>query len=245
MEMRNKNRTSIPDQVMNEVLDAIRSGEIGPGEKLPSEHELCEQFGVSRPSIKTAIDRLNLLGIVEQKVGDGTYVKDSSTSDFIDIYAQYFIRPQELPELLQLSYFIESGCVRDLAAAPGVPLLNALIGLWEQIDQAARSDDRNAVMQHAAAFHQMLCESGQNRYAAQLGRILRTAFEPAARKLNRQCGHIKQTNQAMLLSLSSHYRQICLALGQHDGDFAARELTSVYRILTTFLQTISDKEEHP
>jgi GntR family transcriptional regulator, arabinose operon transcriptional repressor len=64
-------------QVFEHVLADIESGRLKEGERLPSEIELVEQFSTSRPTIARALRDLQNLGLVERKVGSGTYVRRS------------------------------------------------------------------------------------------------------------------------------------------------------------------------
>ena len=63
--------TQIAEQIRNSVL----SGEFNPGEKLPPERELAEMFGVSRPSVREALNILASSGLVETNQGGGTVVR--------------------------------------------------------------------------------------------------------------------------------------------------------------------------
>ena len=62
-------------QVFEHVLADIESGRLKDGERLPSEAELVQQFGASRPTVARALRDLQNLGLVERKVGSGTYVR--------------------------------------------------------------------------------------------------------------------------------------------------------------------------
>ncbi len=62
-------------QVFEHVLADIESGRFKEGERLPSEIELVEQFAASRPTVARALRDLQNLGMVERKVGSGTYVR--------------------------------------------------------------------------------------------------------------------------------------------------------------------------
>jgi GntR family transcriptional regulator of arabinose operon len=64
-------------QVFEHVLADINSGRFKDGERLPSEIELVEQFATSRPTVARALRDLQNLGLVERKVGSGTYVRRS------------------------------------------------------------------------------------------------------------------------------------------------------------------------
>jgi GntR family transcriptional repressor for pyruvate dehydrogenase complex len=63
------------------LKEMISSGELHPGSKLPPERELAKRFGVNRASIRQALKALDIMGIVHQRVGDGTYLtQDASTT---------------------------------------------------------------------------------------------------------------------------------------------------------------------
>ena len=68
-----------PKKVSSQIADQIRSsilaGEFNPGDKLPPERELAEMFGVSRPSVREALNILAAAGMVESYQGGGTVVK--------------------------------------------------------------------------------------------------------------------------------------------------------------------------
>ncbi len=64
-------------KVAEQVIELIESGDLGPGDRLPSEHELAEKMDVSRPSVREALSGLQALEIVDTKIGSGTYVSES------------------------------------------------------------------------------------------------------------------------------------------------------------------------
>ena len=72
-------RSSIPEKIISEIKSLIDSGHLKPGNKLPPERELAEMLGVSRPSVREALGALNLLGVVENRTGSGTYLADGSS----------------------------------------------------------------------------------------------------------------------------------------------------------------------
>lgn len=66
-------------EVARALLDYIFSGQVGPGEKLPSERQLSESFGVGRSVVREGIKSLGLLGLVEFRHGGGTYLRGSDS----------------------------------------------------------------------------------------------------------------------------------------------------------------------
>jgi len=67
-------RQLLGDQLYGQILDQIVSGRLKEGEKLPTEKELSTMFGVSRPVVRAALNRLRADGLVQARQGSGTYV---------------------------------------------------------------------------------------------------------------------------------------------------------------------------
>jgi GntR family transcriptional repressor for pyruvate dehydrogenase complex len=65
---------SATDQALAKIKELISSGEFTAGARLPTERELTQRFGVSRSSLREAVRALALVGVLEPRVGDGTYV---------------------------------------------------------------------------------------------------------------------------------------------------------------------------
>lgn len=69
-------KISVSEQISNRIQELITSGTLKPGEKLPSERELCIQFNVSRTSVREALKGLLSTGLLEKRK-DGTYIRKS------------------------------------------------------------------------------------------------------------------------------------------------------------------------
>lgn len=64
-------------KVAEQIIELIERGDLGPGDRLPSEHELAEKMEVSRPSVREALSGLQALEVVDTKIGSGTYVSET------------------------------------------------------------------------------------------------------------------------------------------------------------------------
>ena len=69
---------SVSEHVYGLLYEKILSGEWPVDSKIPNEFDLCDAFGASRISVRSAIQRLISMGMLEVKRGDGTYVKSFS-----------------------------------------------------------------------------------------------------------------------------------------------------------------------
>ena len=71
------------DTALHGLRALIADGALRPGDRLPSEGELCERLGVSRGSLREAIRMLAALGVLETRHGSGSYVSDLRAADLI------------------------------------------------------------------------------------------------------------------------------------------------------------------
>jgi len=67
-------KISISEEIAKQIIDLISNGDLQPGQRLPSERELCEHFGASRSSLREALRCLSIVGVLNARVGDGTSV---------------------------------------------------------------------------------------------------------------------------------------------------------------------------
>jgi len=108
-------KTSLPDEICDSIKASIKNGEWKLQEKLPSENELSEMFGVNRLTIRMALQKLNSQGIVETRVGEGTYVKDFSFSTYIGEVSDFYLMPEMIDNVCEYRQ-------RWRWSAPGSPL---------------------------------------------------------------------------------------------------------------------------
>lgn len=66
---------SVVDRIVDQITNAIMNGDLKPGDKIPTEPELSETFGVGRNSVREAIKILEAYGVLEIRRADGTYIR--------------------------------------------------------------------------------------------------------------------------------------------------------------------------
>lgn len=123
------------DRVLEAIAQKIETGELKPGDRLPSERELAMQLGVSRPAVREAIAALQFAGLVESRVGDGTYVTFRLTQP-VELRlskAREILQTSQSPlEVLTLRRVLEVGAAR-LAVKRAMPEDDEHIRtIWEE-----------------------------------------------------------------------------------------------------------------
>src|SRR5215468_11753258 len=89
-------RRSVPEEVFEQIVSGVLSGEMAAGETLPSERRLAEVLGVSRPAIREALKRVSAAGLVEVRQGDATTVRDFRRHAGLDLLPRLLLRAGEL-----------------------------------------------------------------------------------------------------------------------------------------------------
>jgi GntR family transcriptional regulator, transcriptional repressor for pyruvate dehydrogenase complex len=96
-----------------QLKSQLMSGVWKAGEKLPSENELCATFGVSRVTVRAAIQQLEILGLVETRHGGGNFVRDFSTINAMDALHPLIqiSENQDIITVLEYRKIVEKGTI--------------------------------------------------------------------------------------------------------------------------------------
>ena len=104
-------KKSTADLVSDKIKELITNHTWTAGQKIPTEMELSRSFGVNRLTVRIALQRLSALGLLDIRVGDGTYVKQFDLNDQIHELADFYINPETIENVMEYREVIESGCV--------------------------------------------------------------------------------------------------------------------------------------
>lgn len=205
-------KTRAYEEIVRQVKALTESEVLKPGDRLPSERELAEQFQVSRVTVRQALSVLQAMGLLESRVGDGTFAGGSHNS-VVTVLAPMLNPPKStLLEQLELRRLIE----------PEVARLAAERATEAQIDEMRRSllhqrrllDQEQSIVDEDSAMHLIIARSSQNsllvRMMESIHELLRGSREESLR-----------AHATMERSLAGH-RRIIEAIAKHDPT-AARQ----------------------
>lgn len=103
---------SVSEHVYGLLYEKILSGEWPVDSKIPNEFDLCDAFGASRISVRSAIQRLISMGMLEVKRGDGTYVKSFSLQNYLQQAVPFIVQSAERQEVAQFREALEAQACR-------------------------------------------------------------------------------------------------------------------------------------
>ena len=99
-------------QVFEQMIDQIVKGAWKPGDKIPSENELTQMMGVSRISVREAIQKLAALDLLETRQGVGTFVKALSGSSYMSFLVPLvLLSKDDILHVLEYRRIVEAGIV--------------------------------------------------------------------------------------------------------------------------------------
>jgi GntR family transcriptional repressor for pyruvate dehydrogenase complex len=155
-----KPQISPRDAVSEEVLRLIRSGELKPGARLPSEPQLIKMTGVSRSSVREAIRSLETMGLIEIRRGNGTYVREIDPSRQIDAQMLLMLADGKvLEDLVEVRLTLEPLMVKLAAERATEADIRALREALDGMHQAGTHDEWRPPH---LAFHHALAAATHN-----------------------------------------------------------------------------------
>ena len=118
----------VSDRVFDQVRDLIANGRLLPGDRLPPERELTGMLEVSRSSVREAIRKLECLGFVEQRQGEGTFIRSATAGPMTDLMQELIKEDNFIFDLMEIRAVLETwGAARaaDRASAGDIAAMVA------------------------------------------------------------------------------------------------------------------------
>lgn len=172
--------SNVTEQIVQYFKDNINSGNWKVGEKIPSENQLTEILGVSRASIRTAIQHLVGVGVLESRHGKGTFLLDGQVDEHTGSGNKITSEDcRDIEKVLEFRRIVESeACF--MAAGRATPEL--LQKLQEDLDDmAANKGRREEFVTADMKFHEEICRAAGNPL---LTKSLLKVFEETRRNHN-------------------------------------------------------------
>ena len=171
-------KKKLSDSVLDEIRRMILSGEIQEGDKLPNQIAFAEQLGVSRPSLREALQTLQRIGAIEQRPGLGTILVSRVPVLISDELKQPFLSDkQATTELNETRRLFEIGMI-ELAVERATDVEIEQIG--EVVDgmvEAVRSNEISDYQNKDLLFHLLIAKATHNRFIIQLFQNIRQSLD--------------------------------------------------------------------
>jgi GntR family transcriptional repressor for pyruvate dehydrogenase complex len=218
-------RMRVPEEIVDQIRGLVASGDLRPGDQLPSERELAERFQVSRASIREALTALQVLGLLERsRTGGGLAARGNHVWFTIAPLSTYLATRSHIIEQIEVRRMIEPEMGRlaaERASADDLVRMEQCL-----VDMEADLDAGGLGAEADTAFHAAVAATTGNELLSSIVQLIGDAIR-AHREL-------LQTPEGARESLVEH-REILQAIRRGDGDAAyqgtRRHIDTVRRLL--------------
>ena len=214
-----KNQMTKCDYVVEQLKERIVSGAYKSGDQLPPEGALCELFGVSRITVREALKKLNMMGLVEIKQGKGTFVKTVDLGLFMKPLFQLIdFEEIDVEAIYTAREYIEGGAAYLAASARTDFELAVLRNLLQRIRQCLIDQELVKLYECDQAFHMEVAKASHNP-------ILVSVLQPLE-EIDTAC--VKRFDK-YLVSIENCYKEhydIFKAIEEQDPEAARRAMVA-------------------
>lgn len=190
----------IYEQIVEQIKAMITEGNLKPGDRLPSEREMSDRLKVSRASVREALSALHLMGLVEIKSGEGTFIKQTSIDSIIEPLALVLLMERDtVIEILEVRKGLE-------VEAAGLAALRRdeedLAKMREALDEMKRDVDQSEIGEKADwKFHYTVAQASQNIL---LTRLMNTVSDTIENTMHTSRQKLYSTEKMPQILLDAH-----------------------------------------
>ncbi|MFF7710754.1 GntR family transcriptional regulator [Pseudomonas sp. NPDC007930] len=216
----------LSDGIIERLEAMLLEGSLKAGDRLPAERVLAEQFGVSRPSLREAIQKLVAKGILVSRQGGGHFVVEALGATFSDPLMMLLeASPDAQHDLLEFRHTLEASCAYYAALRATeadrerlTAAFEALLGCYHRAGEVTRAEEGAA----DATFHLAIAEASHNLV---LLHTIRGLFDLLKRNVVTNIGGMyKQRSETRDMLIAQHRELFEAIMGGHAE--LAREVSS-------------------
>jgi GntR family transcriptional repressor for pyruvate dehydrogenase complex len=215
----------VADVVQHVVQSTVALG-MAPGDRLPPERRLTEMLGVGRSPLREALKCLDILGFIEIRQGDGTYLAANASQVLPQVVSWgLLLGTREAQELIEARYYIEVTLARLAATRRGPDVAGRLTELLAEMANASTPE---AFASADTAFHLEIAHAAQNPPLASVLESVKSLLDVWVVRV------VEATPDRD--DLVTQHRRIAEAIAAADPDAAANFMGEHIAAVTTLLQ---------
>lgn len=235
MEYKQIRPKKIYEEVSDDIIERVKSGQFSPGDRLDSVEQLAKNYGVSRSAVREALSGLRMMGLVEMQQGEGTFITSFDASTFaLPAATALIMQREDLKELSAVRLMLEIGTVA-LAAKHALPENLQQMELALELMKDAQG--KGELGERADLdFHLEIARATHNKMLINLVSSVSDITLESMRETRRLLFY---SEEGIAWLYEDHLR-IFNAIKARDADLAEREmqrhLTAVHNVLEAYLE---------
>ncbi|WP_408007176.1 FadR/GntR family transcriptional regulator [Pseudalkalibacillus sp. A8] len=158
--MTTKPREKMFVEILNKLKTIMFDDQLQPGDKLPSERELSERLNVGRSSVREALRAMELLGLIETRRGEGTFIKEPKKHRLVEVLASFILNDTTAKEeLAETRNLIEKNAIMLASERRTEEQISKLKDLLSRMEEAS-ADKMSSAMEWD--FFKIVFDAAQN-----------------------------------------------------------------------------------
>jgi GntR family transcriptional regulator, transcriptional repressor for pyruvate dehydrogenase complex len=210
------------EEIVDQIQQLISGGQLKPGDKMLSERELADRLQVSRVSVREAIRSLEMLGFMEIRQGEGTFVRDTNADDVIRPLALFLaVERGSLLDMFEVRRIFETA-TSALAAERATDEEAEQIGtLIEKMKDRIKHGDSDKAEEYDAGFHYAVAEATHNSL---LIKLLRTVHEEWSKAVSAGSQQLLLDSANNGQKIIDQHTRVYQAIKAHDAATASQAM---------------------
>lgn len=234
-------QVSAVDQVSDSLRDMIASGELEVGARLPSEAALAESYGVNRITVRMALQKLSVLGLVETRVGEGSFITCATLDSILGEIPPTMFSYASMDEVLQLRRLLELESIKLALTKATEEELEKLGELAlradaseSQPEEEKREQLRMENAENDFLFHQQLVLCGHNQLFSQLFQLFTSPIKAYLLSIFSMREEAEQENGTSAFHSTSMHHDLYLAIREKNW----KKCKHIYTHMTEYVYYI-------
>ena len=175
------------EEIVDQIKKLLADGKLKPGDKLLAERELADRFQVSRASVREAIRTLEMLGIIDIRPGEGTFIRGTETDDIIRPLAMFLaVERNSALDMFEMRRIFETATASFAAQRATPEELDQIEATLESMKERLNVQDSEKGEEYDAAFHFAIAEATHNTLLTRLFKTVSGDFAKANSAARRQ-----------------------------------------------------------
>jgi len=180
-------KLNISEQAYEQLKENLINGTWKSGDRIPSENELAIAFGISRVTVRQAIQKLTTLGLLETRSGEGSFVKEVTPGVYMNgMVPHIYLGKESTKEVLEFRLITEvetAGLANLKMTDQGIERLERSLRRMEQY-----TGDLNNYIKEDLHFHMLISRMTENSLIIQLNYIVRDIIHETIKNITEEVG---------------------------------------------------------
>ena len=214
MEFKRISKNTVVSQVIAQINQLIRDRVLSPGDRLPSERQMSEQLGISRPSLRESLRVLEYAGVLETRYGDGIYVANDSSIIDNSPYFSRLVNQYTLEDMVEMRKILETAAIRFAVERASDEDLVVMRHLLDESKDGI--DERERFVKLDKSFHLAIADASRNNLLLNSFRNMGAMMDGFNLEL--------QVTKAARMTICAQHERIYAAIAERDSDRAVEAM---------------------